>query len=86
MTTQDLGSNIPTRSTQARWAEEAVAEAEREAPHAGGHISAEDLVAASVKKWGDVWGATGTLSRQRLQARNGGDAAMVRLSSSLHGD
>jgi hydrogenase expression/formation protein HypE len=43
MTTQDLGANIPTRSTQAGWAEEAVAEAEREGPHAGGRIGAEHL-------------------------------------------
>ncbi|HEY0577082.1 MAG TPA: hydrogenase expression/formation protein HypE [Pseudonocardia sp.] len=43
MTTQDLGSNIPTRSTQAGWAEEAVAEAERESPR----IGAEDLHAGS---------------------------------------
>jgi len=43
MTTQDLGQNIPTRSTQAGWAEEAVAEAEREGPHAGGRIGAEHL-------------------------------------------
>jgi hydrogenase expression/formation protein HypE len=43
MTTQDLGANIPTRSTQAGWAEEAVAEAERETPHAGGRIGGEHL-------------------------------------------
>ncbi|MDT7679394.1 MAG: hydrogenase expression/formation protein HypD, partial [Pseudonocardiales bacterium] len=38
MSTSDLG--MPTR---ANWAEEAVAEAEREGPHAGGRIGAEHL-------------------------------------------
>jgi hydrogenase expression/formation protein HypE len=45
MTTQDLGSSIPTRSTQAGWAEEAVTEAARDSPHIGAeHLSREQQV------------------------------------------
>jgi len=45
VTTQDLGANIPTRSTQADWAEEAVTEAAKEHRHAGAeHLNREQQV------------------------------------------